>query len=71
VGQLADLNVIDLERLSLAPPEIVHDLPAGGARLLQTPRGYRQTIKTGVVTFDDGRWTGETPGKLLRGEQRS
>jgi N-acyl-D-aspartate/D-glutamate deacylase len=69
VGQLADLNVIDLGRLSLSPPEIVQDLPAGGTRLLQTAKGYRQTIKSGVVTFEGGQWTGETPGKLLRGEQ--
>ncbi|MFT3726513.1 MAG: amidohydrolase family protein [Terricaulis sp.] len=69
VGQLADLNVIDLDRLSLSPPEIVQDLPAGGTRLLQTAKGYRQTIKSGVVTFEGGKWTGETPGKLLRGAQ--
>jgi N-acyl-D-aspartate/D-glutamate deacylase len=69
VGQLADLNVIDLGRLSLSPPEIVQDLPAGGTRLLQTAKGYRHTIKSGVVTFEGGQWTGETPGKLLRGEQ--
>ncbi|MFI4935919.1 MAG: amidohydrolase family protein [Caulobacterales bacterium] len=69
VGQLADLNVIDLGKLSLSPPAIVQDLPAGGTRLLQTAKGYRQTIKSGVVTFEDGQWTGETPGKLLRGEQ--
>ena len=55
VGQLADLNIIDLGRLSLSPPEIVQDLPAGGTRLLQTAKGYRQTIKSGVVTFEDGR----------------
>jgi N-acyl-D-amino-acid deacylase len=69
VGQLADLNVIDLGQLSLSPPEIVRDLPAGGTRLMQTPKGYRQTIKSGVLTFESGQWTGETPGKLLRGEQ--
>lgn len=69
VGQLADFNVIDLDKLSLSPPEIVRDLPAGGTRLLQTAKGYRQTIKSGVVTFENGEWTGETPGKLLRGEQ--
>ena len=69
VGQLADLNIIDLGKLSLSPPRIVQDLPAGGTRLMQTPRGYRQTIKSGVVTFEDGKWTGETPGKLVRGEQ--
>jgi len=69
-GYLADLNVIDMDRLALSPPEIVQDLPAGGTRLLQTARGYRWTIKNGTVTFEDGKWTGETPGRLLRGDQR-
>jgi N-acyl-D-aspartate/D-glutamate deacylase len=68
-GYRADLNIIDLEGLSLSPPEVVKDLPAGGARLLQTARGYRATIKSGVTTFENGAWTGETPGRLLRGEQ--
>ena len=71
VGQLADINIIDLDRLSLSPPEIVPDLPAGGTRLLQTAKGYRRTIKSGVITFEDGQWTGATPGKLVRGEQRA
>ncbi|UVO50474.1 amidohydrolase family protein [Sphingomonas sp. SUN019] len=66
-GYLADLNVIALDDLALAPPEIVQDLPAGGARLLQQPRGYRWTVKSGVPTFENGAWTGETPGRLLRG----
>ncbi len=69
-GHLADLNLIDLEALNLGPPEVVQDLPAGGVRLLQKARGYRATLKSGVVTFDQGAWTGETPGRLLRGEQR-
>jgi N-acyl-D-aspartate/D-glutamate deacylase len=68
-GYLADLNIIDLEALGLSPPEIVQDLPAGGVRLLQTARGYRATIKSGTVTFENGAWTGETPGRLVRGEQ--
>ncbi|MGE0660103.1 MAG: amidohydrolase family protein [Reyranellaceae bacterium] len=66
-GYLADLNVIDLDGLALSPPEIVQDLPAGGTRLLQTARGYRYTIKSGAVSFDNGEWTGELPGRLLRG----
>ena len=67
-GYLADLNVIDLEALSLSPPEIVHDLPAGGTRLVQKARGYQWTIKSGVVTFEMGEWTGATPGGLIRGQ---
>jgi N-acyl-D-amino-acid deacylase len=65
-GYLADLNLIELEKLSLSPPQIVQDLPAGGTRLLQTAHGYRHTIKNGAVTFADGEWTGELPGRLLR-----
>jgi N-acyl-D-aspartate/D-glutamate deacylase len=68
-GYLADINIIDLPTLNLGPPEIVQDLPAGGVRLLQTARGYRATVKSGVVTFENGVWTGETPGRLVRGER--
>jgi N-acyl-D-aspartate/D-glutamate deacylase len=68
-GYLADLNVIDLDGLNLSPPEIVSDLPAGGARLLQTAHGYRWTIKSGRVTFENGASTGELPGRLQRSGQ--
>jgi N-acyl-D-aspartate/D-glutamate deacylase len=68
-GYLADLNVIDLDSLNLSPPEIVSDLPAGGARLLQTAHGYRWTIKSGRVTFENGASTGELPGRLQRSGQ--
>ncbi len=69
-GYLADLNVIDLEGLECLPPEIVVDLPAGGRRLLQTARGYQQTIKRGVVTFENGEHTGALPGELVRGTRK-
>jgi N-acyl-D-aspartate/D-glutamate deacylase len=67
-GYLADLNVIDMGALALSPPAVVHDLPAGGARLVQKARGYEWTIKSGEPTFEAGEWTGETPGGLIRGE---
>jgi N-acyl-D-amino-acid deacylase len=66
-GHLADINVIDLDQLACHPPTIVHDLPAGGRRLMQTATGYRTTIKSGAVTFVDGEHTGELPGGLVRG----
>ncbi len=68
-GYVADLNVIDLDDLACHPPAIVHDLPAGGRRLMQTAAGYRATVKSGAVTFVDGEHTGELPGTLLRGAQ--
>ena len=49
------------------PPRVEHDLPAGGARLMQGARGYRCTVVAGRVTYRDGQPTGELPGKLVRG----
>jgi N-acyl-D-aspartate/D-glutamate deacylase len=69
VGMLADLNVIDHEHLTLRPPEIVHDLPAGGKRLVQKAEGYTATIKRGQVIYRDGEPTGALPGQLIRGPQ--
>ena len=40
-GLLADINVIDFEALRLHRPEAIHDLPAGGRRLVQMAEGYR------------------------------
>lgn len=70
-GYLADLNVIDLDRVKLGKPWLAFDLPAGGKRLLQKADGYVCTIKTGVVTFRNGEWTGATPGGLIRGPQQA
>lgn len=66
-GYLADLNLIDEHDLALPPPDAVHDLPAGGMRLVQRARGYRMTIKRGEVTFLDGVPTEARPGRLMRG----
>jgi N-acyl-D-aspartate/D-glutamate deacylase len=68
-GWLADLNVIDLNALRLAPPEMVFDLPAGGRRLVQRATGYRVTLKRGTMTFENDTSTGRLPGRLVRGPQ--
>ena len=69
-GMKADLNVIDLDSLRIHAPEMVWDLPAQGRRLVQQIDGYRYTIKSGEVTYEDGVPTGALPGKLVRGPQR-
>jgi N-acyl-D-aspartate/D-glutamate deacylase len=66
-GYRADLNVIDLANLHLEPPIIVHDLPAGGKRIVQRARGYRHTFVYGTEVARDGEDTGARPGRLLRG----
>ena len=66
-GKRADLNVIDFEALRLHVPEVVHDLPAGGRRMLQRATGYRHTFVAGTEVVADGESTGATPGRLVRG----
>jgi N-acyl-D-amino-acid deacylase len=68
-GYLADVNVIDMEKIKLGKPWLAFDLPAGGKRLLQKADGYVCTIKTGQVTFRDGICQGVYPGGLIRGPQ--
>ena len=68
-GYLADINVIDFDRLQLSAPRMVHDLPAGGKRLVQSATGYVATVKSGRVVRDHDQPTGERPGRLLRGPQ--
>lgn len=70
-GYLADINVIDLEKISLGHPWLAFDLPAGGKRLLQKANGYVATVKSGKVTFRDGEMQGPTPGGVIRGPQAS
>jgi N-acyl-D-aspartate/D-glutamate deacylase len=66
-GYKADLNVIDLQALTLHRPEVRADLPAGGRRLLQRVDGIRHTFVSGIETYADGQPTGELPGRLVRG----
>src|SRR5690625_5492309 len=42
-GYKADLNVIDFPRLALHAPELTHDLPGGGVRLVQRARSEEHT----------------------------
>jgi len=68
-GMKADLNVIDFDALHIHGPEMVDDLPAKGKRLIQQVDGYRYTVKSGAVTYEDGKPTGALPGALIRGPQ--
>jgi N-acyl-D-amino-acid deacylase len=68
-GYLADINIIDLDKIKLGKPWLAFDLPAGGKRLLQKADGYDYTIKSGQVTFRNGAYLGVHPGQLIRGRQ--
>ncbi len=66
VGMRADINVIDFDNLCVRAPEIVHDLPAGGARLQQKADGYLATVVAGQQTYAKGEATDALPGRLIR-----
>jgi N-acyl-D-amino-acid deacylase len=66
IGAKADINVVDLENLTLCPPEVARDLPAGGKRFVQFAHGYKATIVSGEVTRRDDADTGARPGRLVR-----
>ena len=65
-GAYADINVIDLEGMSLDMPRTVNDFPGGAARLIQTTSGYDYTIVNGEVFMESGQHTGALAGALLR-----
>jgi len=69
-GMRADINIIDYENLGFDMPRMVFDLPAQGRRLVQRARGYRATFVNGIQTVDNDEFTGELPGRLIRGPQR-
>lgn len=62
-GMKADINLVDLDRLALPLPEIVRDLPEGGARMVQTSRGYIATLVAGQAVIEDGRISNARPGR--------
>ncbi len=65
-GRRADLNVVDLERLQLQPPEVAHDLPTGAARIVQRASGYVRTYVAGQAVTVNDQDTGARPGQLVR-----
>jgi N-acyl-D-aspartate/D-glutamate deacylase len=68
-GMRADLNVIDFDALSFGLPRMAFDLPANGRRLVQRAHGYAATFVAGIQTVADDEFTGELPGRLVRGPQ--
>lgn len=66
VGMRGDVNVIDFANLNVRLPEMINDLPAGGARLQQRADGYQMTIVNGEPTYIDGEPTDALPGRLVR-----
>ena len=65
-GMRADINLMDFAQLNLTRPEVTHDLPANGRRLVQHATGYVHTLVAGQVVMSQGKATGALPGRLVR-----
>jgi N-acyl-D-aspartate/D-glutamate deacylase len=69
-GLAADITIFDLNTIgSPERPEIRHDLPGGGRRLVTQAEGIKYTIVNGQVLYEDRRHTGALPGQVLRAGQ--
>jgi N-acyl-D-aspartate/D-glutamate deacylase len=69
-GKRADINIIDFDALDFTMPYMAYDLPANGRRLVQQARGYVATFADGVQTVANDEFTGELPGRLVRGRRK-
>jgi N-acyl-D-aspartate/D-glutamate deacylase len=66
-GYLADLVILDPDKVAPAMPTLEYDLPAGARRLKQKSTGILATIVNGEVLLRNNEHTGALPGRLLRG----
>jgi N-acyl-D-aspartate/D-glutamate deacylase len=61
-GKRADVNVIDMDRLTQLQPKIVHNAP----HFTQRARGYKATLVNGQINVLDDQHTGVRAGVVLR-----
>jgi N-acyl-D-amino-acid deacylase len=64
-GYAADVCVIDLQELKLAPPEYRNDLPGGAGRMFQGAHGYRCVLVNGAVSIERDALVQGHQGKVL------
>jgi N-acyl-D-aspartate/D-glutamate deacylase len=69
-GLAADIVVFDPASITDHPPELVHDLPDGGSRLVQRASGIVWSFVNGQAVISEGRLpeslAGPPPGRVLR-----
>src|SRR5579871_391435 len=67
VGNAADIAIFDADKVgSPRRGTMRSDLPGGGKRLVMPATGVVHTVVNGTMVYEDGRYTGATPGEVLR-----
>ena len=64
-GKKADLNLVNLDRLTLKLPQIVPGLPTGGRHMVQRAEGYVATFDSGQAVTENGEITAARPGRWV------
>ena len=65
-GYQADVVVFDPDRVAPGPERTVDDLPGGESRLFADAEGFEHVLVNGTEVVRSGRFTGATPGTVLR-----
>ena len=66
VGNNADIAIFDPDTVGSARRgTLTGDLPGGGKRLVMPATGVIHTLVNGVPVYENGRYTGATPGGVL------
>ncbi len=65
-GWLADLTVVDPDRVDSGPVSRSYDLPGGAFRMMAEPRGVVSVLVNGTEIIRDGKPTDARPGTVLR-----
>ncbi|MCU1463723.1 MAG: aminoacylase [Acidimicrobiales bacterium] len=65
-GWHADIVLFDPETVAPLAERTRDDLPGGASRVYAEATGIHQVYVNGVLTVEDGRFTGATSGQLLR-----
>ena len=65
-GMAADIVVFDPDTVRDREPEYVSDLPGGGQRLHSSAEGIACTVVNGQILMEDGKHTGNFPGRVLK-----
>jgi len=65
-GLVADIVIFDPATVKPLPLEVLHDFPTGAKRIKEPAQGIHMTIVNGEILLEDGKHTGNLPGRVLR-----
>jgi N-acyl-D-aspartate/D-glutamate deacylase len=65
-GMVADIVIFDPDTVKPLPLEVLHDFPTGAKRFKEPAQGIHMTIVNGEILLEDGKHTGNLPGRVLR-----